>query len=157
MKKLGVLWVLFWGVGCSSSGEQLYFESFDDGWNQINEIAFDFNNQTVSESVNLFLYIRNNEEYPFANIHLITDLEDPLGAKTTDTLTYRLAAPDGRWLGKGLLSKESKLWYKENLALPYIGTYKIRVRHAMRHNENVAALQTLDGITSVGIGVEKAK
>ncbi len=157
MRTLGILWVLFWGVGCSSSGEQLYFESFEDGWGQKNVLAFNFDNQTVSESVNMFLYIRNSEDYPFANIHLITDLIDPLGTTTTDTLTYRLAAPDGRWLGKGLLTKESKLWYKEKLALPYIGTYKIRVRHAMRHNEDEAALETLDGIVGVGVGVEKVE
>lgn len=157
MKTLGVLWILFLIVGCSSSEERLYFASFDEGWNQKTEIAFDFDNHNLSDSVHLFLYIRNNENYPFANIHLIADLEDPMGTTTTDTLSYRLAAPDGRWLGKGMMAKESKLWFKESVSLPYIGTYQIRIRPAMRYNESAAALEILPGIDAVGIGVEKVK
>ena len=157
MKTLHVLSVLILIVGCSSTGEKLYFESFDKGWSQKKEVVFDFYNAKPSETYHLFLYIRNNEKYPFANIHLVAQLKDPLGTTITDTLTYRLAAPDGRWLGKGMLSKESKLWYKENLVLPYIGTYEIRVRPAMRYNENIAPLELLPGVVAAGIGVEKAQ
>lgn len=157
MKILWVLCVMMLTIGCSSSEEQLHFESFDEGWNQKTAVVFDFYNQTPSDLFNVFLYIRNDEDYPFANIHLIAHLKDPLGTTTIDTLTYRLAAPDGQWLGKGLLSKESKLWYKEKLTLPYIGSYEIRVRPAMRYNEEIAPLDVLPGIMAVGIGIENTK
>ncbi|MGD1998169.1 MAG: gliding motility lipoprotein GldH, partial [Flavobacteriaceae bacterium] len=85
----------------------------------------------------------------------IAELEDPSGTITTDTLSYRMAKPDGRWLGKGLLSKESKLWYKEAISLPYVGNYTVRVRSAMRYNENVSPIEVLPGIKAVGIGIEK--
>ena len=157
MKTRHVLSLLVLIVGCSYGGEKLYFESFDKGWSQKKEVVFDFYNAKPSEAYHLFLYIRNNEKYPFANIHLVAQLKDPLGATITDTLTYRLATPDGRWLGKGILSKESKLWYKDSLVLPYIGTYEIRVRPAMRYNENIAPLELLPGVVAAGIGVEKAQ
>ena len=155
MRAVGVLWVLILTLGCSSNKEQLYFKSLSDGWDQSEPVSFAFKNTNESEVVDLFLYIRNNEEYPFANIHLIAELEDPIGTITTDTLSYRLAKPDGRWLGKGLLSKESKLWYKEAISLPYVGNYTVRVRSAMRYNENVNPIEVLPGIKAVGIGIEK--
>ena len=150
--------LLFIGlVGCSSSNEQLYFESLDNGWHQKTSISFSFENPNQSNAVDLFLYIRNNESYPFANIHLIAELKDPMGTITTDTLSYRMADTDGQWLGKGMLSKESKLWYKEGVSLPYIGTYFLSVRPAMRYNENIEPMEVLPGITAVGVGVEKVK
>lgn len=155
MRAMCILWVLILALGCSSNKEQLFFKSFSEGWDQSEPVSFAFKNTNESEVVDLFLYIRNNEEYPFANIHLIAELEDPIGTITTDTLSYRLAKSDGRWMGKGLLSKESKLWYKEAISLPYVGTYIVRVRSAMRYNESVNPIEVLPGIKAVGIGIEK--
>ena len=70
-----------------------------------------FTPEKISSPTNLFLYLRNNDEYPFANIHLITTLENPIGEKLIDTLSYTMATPDGEWLGKGLLVHESCLLY----------------------------------------------
>ena len=74
------------------------------------------------------LYLRNNDEYPFANIHLITTLENPIGEKLIDTLSYTMATPDGEWLGKGLLVHESKLWFKEAYRFRVIGEHRLTVK-----------------------------
>ncbi|ETN94140.1 gliding motility-associated lipoprotein GldH [Zhouia amylolytica AD3] len=68
-----------------------------------------------------------------------------------------MAEPNGEWLGKGFSSlKESKLWYKENVVFPRNGEYKITVEQAMRKVGSVEGIQELDGITDIGIKIEKA-
>ena len=52
--------------------------------------------------------------------------------------------------------KESKLWYKENIVFPDSGVYKLSVSHAMRKNGEVDGLFILDGITDVGLEIEKS-
>jgi gliding motility-associated lipoprotein GldH len=67
-----------------------------------------------------------------------------------------MAQPTGEWLGKGVGSvKENKLWYKENIVFPQSGVYKVNVFHAMRKNGEVDGLHELDGITDVGLEIEK--
>ncbi|MGB2339335.1 MAG: gliding motility lipoprotein GldH, partial [Flavobacteriaceae bacterium] len=104
---------------------------------------------------NLFLYLRNDDEYPFANIHLITTLENPIGEKLIDTLSYTMATPDGEWLGEGLLVHESKLWFKEAYRFRVVGEHRLTIKPAMRHNEHAESIDVLKGITEVGIGIER--
>jgi gliding motility-associated lipoprotein GldH len=142
-------------ASCSLGNESLYFSSFSDGWQQDNPTTFTFTPSQVDTPMNLFLYLRNNDSYPFANIHLITELEDPLGHQVVDTLSYRLAQPNGEWLGEGLLVKESKLWYKEKHVFSVVGEYHLHVRPAMRHNEKANPISVLKGITDLGLGIEQ--
>jgi len=74
----------------------------------------------------------------------------------TDTLEYRMANPDGSWLGNGIGSvKESKLWYKQNFTFTEQGSYRIRISHALRNNGEVDGVTNLEGITDVGYSIEK--
>ena len=68
-----------------------------------------------------------------------------------------MAEPSGEWLGKGMGSvKENKLWFKENIVFPETGVYKVTVSHAMRRNGVVEGLHILEGVTDVGLEIEKA-
>jgi gliding motility-associated lipoprotein GldH len=80
----------------------------------------------------------------------------PNSEVVSDTLQYAMAKPDGEWLGTGFDVKESKLWYKENVKFPSSGNYKVTVQQAVRKLGNVQGDQALDGITDVGITIEKA-
>ena len=102
--------------------------------------------------------LRNNNNYKFSNLYLITDLEYPNGKTLIDTLEYKMAEPDGKLLGEGFTDvKENKLWYK-GYKSPFIfkesGTYTFRVKHAMRAYGEVEGLDDLDGVTEVGFRVE---
>lgn len=106
---------------------------------------------------NLFLNLRNTNDYPFNNIFLIVSMEFPHGKSVVDTLEYRMAYPDGSWMGQGIGNiKDNKLWYKENVRFFEDGIYIVKVAHAMRNNGEVEGVKNLHGIVDVGFTVEKS-
>jgi len=132
-------------------------QSLGDSWKQNEKIEFQIPQLDSLKTYNVFLNLRNSNEYPFNNIFLIVDMDFPHGRTITDTLEYRMAAPDGSWLGDGLGSvKESKLWYKEAIRFTEEGTYTLRVSQAVRNNGEVAGVSELKGITDVGYSIEAA-
>ena len=93
----------------------------------------------------------------FSNLFLISELEHPDGNTMKDTLEYRMAEPSGEWLGKGMGGvMENRLWYRENVVFPWAGVYKVNISHAMRKNGDVEGLSVLEGITDIGLEIEKA-
>ncbi len=141
--------------GCVLGNEKLQFSAFSNGWPQHEEVQFRFTPEKINSPTNLFLYLRNDDEYPFANIHLITTLENPIGEKLVDTLSYTMATPDGEWVGEGLLVHESKLWFKEAYHFRVVGEHRLTIKPAMRHNDHAESIDVLKGITEVGIGIER--
>lgn len=135
------------------------YVSLNNGlWKKEDTISFELKDLDTLNKHHVFLNVRNDERYEFSNLFLILELEAPDGNTQVDTLEYEMALPSGEWLGKGMGSvKESKLWYKENIAFEDSGVYTINVLHAMRKNGEVEGLEDLVGITDVGIQIEKAK
>ena len=81
----------------------------------------------------------------------------PNGKTVADTLEYRMANPDGSWMGQGIGAvKENKLWYKENVQFFEEGAYTVHIAQAMRNNGEVEGVTKLEGITDVGISIEEA-
>ena len=152
LASLVAIWLV---VGCSARNEKLFFSSLAGGWVQEDEVSFLFTPEKVNHPTNLYLYLRNDDNYPFSNIHLITTLKNPMGETLIDTLSYAMAAPNGEWIGKGLWIHESKFWYKEAYRFDVVGEYRLSIRPAMRHNEQAKSLEVLHGITEVGIGIEQ--
>ena len=73
-----------------------------------------------------------------------------------DTLEYAMATSQGAWLGSGFLEvKESKLWWKENYQLPRVENLNVELEHVLRLNGSEKGMDSLEGIVSVGIGVEE--
>jgi gliding motility-associated lipoprotein GldH len=79
----------------------------------------------------------------------------PNGNVVSDTLEYEMATPEGEWLGTGMTTKESKLWYKENVRFPYEGMYEVHIQQAMRKINDPQGIQNLQGISEVGFRIEK--
>ena len=50
---------------------------------------------------NIFLRLRNNNNYQYSNIFLIVSLTAGEEQITNDTLEYLMASPEGKWLGEG--------------------------------------------------------
>ena len=104
---------------------------------------------------NIFLRLRNNNNYQYSNIFLIVSLTAGEEQITNDTLEYLMASPDGKWLGKGFLEvKESKLWWKESVIFPGERPIKINISQAVRNNNVKSGVENLKGIVSVGISIE---
>ena len=104
---------------------------------------------------NIFLRLRNNNNYKYSNIFLIVSLTAGEEQITNDTLEYLMASPEGKWLGEGFLEvKESKLWWKESVIFPEERPIKINISQAVRNNNVKSGVENLKGIVSVGISIE---
>lgn len=127
-------------------------------WGNDETVKFDFNAPDTISRHHLFINIRNDNQFPYSNLFLIATFSFPDGTTVKDTLEYEMALPDGTWMGKGMGSvKENKLWYKENIIFPFNGVYTLELVHAMRKNGSVEGIQSLPGISDVGLDIEKSK
>lgn len=129
----------------------------DGFWGQDEVVEFQIPQLDSLRNYNMFLNIRNTNEYKFNNIFLIVSINFPHGKTITDTLEYRMANPDGTWMGYGLGDvKENKLWFKEGVRFFEDGEYSVTVEQAMRNNGDVEGVKKLEGITDVGLSIEEA-
>jgi len=146
-------------ISCSENMVVSQYQSTDGGsWSKDNVVQFVFSEIDTINKHHMFINIRNDETYPYSNLFLIAELNFPNGETIRDTLEYEMARPDGQWLGKGYGSiRENKLWYKENIVFPVNGVYTLLVSHAMRKNGKVGGIIDLEGITDVGLEIEKSK
>ena len=127
----------------------------NEGWKASQKVLFEFDIKDTISSRNLFINIRNNSEYKYSNLFIITELVFPNHTKVVDTLQYRMADEKGAFLGVGFTEiKENKLFYKENKKFLLSGNYKLYVRHAMRKNGEVHPIEFLKGIQDVGFSIE---
>ena len=154
--------VLFLAVGLVSISSCDRNRDFDEykslrGWNKDSLVRFELENIDSSRVYDLFINIRNNSEYLYSNLFLITEIKFPQGKVISDTLEYEMTRPNGEWLGTGFGDvKENKLWYKENVKFDEPGKYKVTIQQAMRKNGEVEGIQELEGITDVGFRIENS-
>lgn len=157
-RKVILLLFIVWLGSCDDSIIKSDFKATDNGsWNKDNVIEFEFSELDTIQSYNMFINVRNDQNFPYSNLFLIAELNDPNGNLTKDTLEYEMALPDGTWLGKGFGSiRENKLWYKENIVFSSSGVYTLKVSHAMRKNGELDGVINLEGITDVGFEIVKS-
>jgi len=130
------------------------YKSVGSAWNKDSIVTFDLPVLDSTKKYDLFVNLRDNNNYKYNNIFLIVSLETPNGYTKVDTLEYQMAEPDGTLLGNGFTDiKESKLYYKENVR--FRGKYKVHIKQAVRENGKVPGVDYLDGITEVGFRIEK--
>lgn len=161
MINLRLIVLLFLGVGLYSCDDVRVFDEYktvSSSWEKEEKVTFDLPELDTIEKYNLFINVRNNNDYKFSNLFLISEMEFPNGKIVTDTLEYEMAQPNGEWLGVGFSDvKENKLWYKENVSFTENGVYKVTLQHAMRKNGETFGINELEGITDIGFRIEFAQ
>ncbi len=160
LKKINLFFlIVIFFVSCDSKAIFDNYESLPDKWNKDKEIVFKFEVPDTTNTYDLFINLRNNNNYNFNNLYVITGLEYPNGKTIIDTLEYKMAAPDGTLLGEGFTDvKENKLWYKgykEPFVFSEMGQYTFKVEQAMRKYGDINGVDDLEGITEIGFRVEK--
>lgn len=143
----------------SSCDRNRVFDEYEslNTWHKDSLVGFEFDNIDSTKVYDLFINIRNNNNYQYSNLFLITEIKFPQGKVISDTLEYEMTKPNGEWLGNGFGDvKESKLWYKEDVKFDESGQYKVTIQQAMRKNGEVDGIQELEGITDVGFRIEKS-
>ncbi len=144
-------------VSCESNTVFSDSQAMDGHWGADEVVQFKLPQLDSLKKYNLFLNIRNTNEYRYNNLFLIVNMTFPHGKTVTDTLEYRMAQPDGSWMGQGIGNiKENKLWYKENVQFFEDGIYTVDIAQAMRNNGDVEGVTKLEGITDVGFSIEEA-
>jgi len=150
---LGFLLIVF---SCDDKTTFNQYKNIDSkGWQANKKLFFEFKITDTISQKNVFINIRNNSEYGFSNLYLITELKFPNGTTVVDTLQYQMADKTGLFLGTGITEiKDNKLFYKEKKTFPVSGEYKFNIRHAMRKNGEVNAIEFLTGIQDIGLSIE---
>ncbi|MEC4003418.1 gliding motility lipoprotein GldH [Flavobacterium sp. SUN052] len=131
------------------------YKSVGNAWHKDSIITFKLPKFDASKKYNLFVNVRDNNDYPFDNLFLIVSLEQPNKKSLVDTLEYKMANLDGSLLGDGFSDiKESMLFYKGNVDFKLKGNYKVHIQQAVRQTGKVTGVNDLKGITEVGFRVE---
>lgn len=151
-KILGLFTIMVMFVGCNSSTENVEMKNLNGSWSRKTEQEFNFKINDAQHPKNIIFVVRNNNDYPYSNIRFIVNFMDAqTKKKSTDTLNYILAQPNGEWIGKGFGdTKETLFQYKLNYKFPQNGDYSIGIIHAMRTD-------SLKGIEDLGVKIETAK
>ena len=109
----------------------------------------------INESpIDIYLFLKLNEDYPFSNIYLLSNLENN-NLNLTDTISFRFSDSEN----KNLLSKQTriktfKIPIHKNINVS--GETLVEVSHAVRYIDSVGAVLKLQGILDVGILVNKS-
>ena len=142
--------------GCSPGKEYTLYKSLSNDGLGVNPVIFKIPDGIVNSSKkNIFLRLRNNNDYPYSNIFLLASLRSGEDIIYHDTLEYAMASADGSWLGSGFNEiKESKLWWKGGVILLNEDPLIIEVSQAVRNNGKEKGISKLKGIISVGISIE---
>jgi len=120
-------------------------------WKQTDNIKFNVIIEDTLTPHNFFINVRNTCNYRFSNLYIFLNTEYPNGKISRDTINCLLADDDGKWLGKGLGDiKDNQYLLKKGVRFHQKGTYSFGLEQAMR-------IDTLQGIKSMGIRIEKIK
>ncbi len=155
---LALLFIIISIISCDN--KQLFdeYKTVPGSWEASDIMQFVLPELDSIKQYNLFINVRNTNEYPYSNLFLISKMRFPNGKIVTDTLEYEMAQPNGDWLGTGFTdTKENKLWYKEGVRFYEKGVYTIELQHAMRKNGEVNGIRSLEGITDIGFRIEYAQ
>lgn len=156
-----VFLVCFLFQSCDSNSVFDEYKPVPNQWHKDSLVSFKFTAPDTLDNYNLYVNLRNTNDYQFNNLYLIVELNYPNGKAIKDTLEYKMAAPNGELLGAGFSDvKENKLWYRGyNLPFKFAenGEYTVIVQHAMRKNGEVEGVENLEGITDVGFRIESVE
>ena len=149
------IFVLFLLVSCDKKRIFDQYKSVGNAWNKDSIISFELPQLEAKKNYNLYVNVRDNDDYPYNNLFLIVSLEHPNKKIKVDTLEYQMANPDGTLLGDGFSDiKENKLFYKDKVRFTQKGIYKIHIKQAVRQTGKIEGVTALTGISDIGFRIE---
>ena len=136
-------------LACNQNGFYRESRQIPEGsWKTNEKVAFSVNIPDTSKRFSMYIDIRNDVNYPFANIFMFLDTRFPDGRIARDTVECQLADYDGRWLGKGSGSiRYNRFLFQKEVRFRQKGYYVFTFEQAMRTSE-------LKGIRDVGLEIE---
>jgi len=140
--------LIFWGCG-----ENYFYaksETIEEqSWPKDKVKGFGFSVEDTTSSFNFIVNVRNTTDYQYRNLYVFMNTIYPDNTSSRDTMELILAAPSGRWLGKGSgFYRDNLFMFKKNVHLPLKGEYRMEFIQAMRTD-------TLKGIDEIGLRIQK--
>ncbi len=150
--KILLLWSIVFLCACSSG--TIYDKSIKvskDGWYKNDMARFDLSINDSLETYDYYLNIRHTVDYRYSNLFVFFKTTYPNGNISRDTLEFVLANKSVKWYGKGWGDlKDISFPLVRSIKFPLMGEYTFQVQQAMR-------VDTLEGITDIGIRIERSK
>jgi gliding motility-associated lipoprotein GldH len=116
-------------------------------WHADSVARFEIAIADTTENYQSGILIRNSGDYAYQNLWLFVTEIAPDSTIVCDTIQYFLADNYGRWLGSGIGSLYTNIYYyKEDLHYSQEGVYTYEIRQGMRDEE-------LKGITNIGMQI----
>jgi gliding motility-associated lipoprotein GldH len=135
-------------TACSRKEVFSEYHSFSEAsWLQKEKAGFEVNITDSLQRYDVFLEIRNNNNYPFRNIWLFVDFTTPDGKQRRDSIEANLADEYGKWYGNGISLYTYSFPYEQNIQYPLKGIYNYSITHGMR-------AEKLIGISDIGLTVK---
>lgn len=144
-----LLIVIIAATGCSDPNAIIdqNTEIANKNWSYQNKIGFDVKIDDAAVTYNLYLNLRVTGDYKYSNLFAM--ISNPEKKGSNSRYEFRLANPDGEWLGQGSGSLYSfQIPFQKNYKFPAAGTYRIQIEQNMRDNP-------LHEVSDVGLRVEK--
>ena len=116
-------------------------------WHADSVARFEIAIADTTEDYQSGILIRNSGDYAYQNLWLFVTEIAPDSTIMCDTIQYFLADNYGRWLGSGIGSLYTNIYYyKEDLHYSQEGVYTYEIRQGMRDEE-------LKGIINIGMQI----
>lgn len=147
--------VLFFLSSCIQADKNTIVDQnisiYDLNWPYVNKIKIDFKIDDASAAYNLFFNLRVTPNYRYSNIFVLIHQTGPDKKTKTVRFEFKLANPDGEWLGQGTGNLyKYQIPFETHYKFPAKGTYRIELEQNMRDNP-------LHEVSDVGLRVEKAE
>tara|TARA_Y100000748_G_C15413422_1_gene456386 strand:- start:225 stop:713 length:489 start_codon:yes stop_codon:yes gene_type:complete len=158
--KVKILLVIIFSViflGCNDNIIYREFINLGESWSLSKKVSFKIDKilLNTNDNYDIYIHLRNNNEYQYNNIFLIGIIKDSINIIEKDTLEYAMADSEGKWLGKGFLSlKESKLWWKSNYRFTEVNSLIFEIDQVTRKNGSQYQDEDLKGIIDIGLSIE---
>ena len=109
----------------------------------------------INESpIDIYLILKLNEDYPFSNIYLLSNISSP-DLKITDTISYKFDYSKNKsLLSRQMRIKTFKIPIYKNMNLNEKTSFEIS--HAVRFIDSTEPVMKLEGILDLGILVNKS-
>ena len=152
------VFVLFLIISCDKKRVFDEYKSVGNTWHKDSIVSFELPKLESKKFFNLYVNVRDNDDYPFNNLFLIVSLEQPNRQMKVDTLEYQMTNPDGTLLGEGFSDiKENKLFYKGKVNFTQKGIYKVHIKQANRQTGKIQGVTSLPGISDIGFRIESTE
>ena len=147
---LSLMALLLFCHACDSDMVYDQYVHLDQGiWTWQDRLEFEAEISDTLSMHDIYLQVRHSTEYPMSNLYMFIHILSPTGQQLKDTVNMILAAPDGRWTGRGNGNiRELMLLFRKQSIFAVPGTYVFTLEQAMRKEELP--------VTDVGIRIERS-